>query len=123
LPSACGDGSEGCRSAGGRKMLDTVLWCVLWVVPPALAAAWIVVFLGVRGDLRVWRTKKDFGFDELDTLLESQENKYQVSKYLHKYKSDRRSYENRIAKSVVFLVAAALIVLADSVILILRLAF
>jgi uncharacterized membrane protein YecN with MAPEG domain len=97
-------------------MVDFILWAVLALLFIALA----VVSIYLRSDLRIWKTKKDFDFDELDKLLHAQEYKYEVSKYLHKYKSDRRSYENRIARMVIALIILMVLILADGSVLVLR---
>jgi hypothetical protein len=96
-------------------MLSVILWCFLAV----LALAMIILFFRLRIDHDVWKTKKDFSFDDLDKTLESQDYKTDVSKYLHKYKSDRRWYENRLAWEIVALIALMILFLADIFIIIL----
>jgi hypothetical protein len=90
-------------------MLPIILWSVLAL----LIIGWILLFVRIRKDQGIWKTKKDFSFDEIDKLLESQDYKFEISKYLHKYKSDRRWYENHIALEIVVLVVATLLILAD----------
>jgi len=85
----------------------------LWAVLIALVIVWLVLFVKFRTDHGIWKTKKDFSFDDLDKLLETQDYKYEVSKYLHKYKSDRRAYEDRIAKIIGVLIVLAVLILAD----------
>ncbi|MBD3391545.1 MAG: hypothetical protein GF418_05835 [Chitinivibrionales bacterium] len=104
---------------GEMTSLDIGLWAALVV----LLIVWVGVFYRFRAEHMVWKTKKDFDFDELDKVLAAQDYKHEVGKYLHKYKSDRRSYENRMARLVAFLAVAGLLGLADAAILLVRLAF
>lgn len=78
-------------------MTGTAFYMFLWCVLAASAVLWIILFLRLRIDHGIWKTKKDFSFNDLDKMLQSQDYKAEVSKYLHKYKSDRRWYENRLA--------------------------
>jgi|GEM_PF-7101056 len=92
-------------------MLTSILWGVLAI----LVVAWIILLLRIRKDHGIWKTKKDFSFSELDKLLESQDYTFEVTKYLHKYKSDRRWYENRIARGIFMLIAVTVLIVADVV--------
>lgn len=78
-------------------MTGTIAYFILWIIEAAIVTAGIVLLVRFRIDHGIWKTKKEFSFDDLDKTLESQDYKAEVSKYLHKYKSDRRWYENRLA--------------------------
>jgi hypothetical protein len=95
-------------------MITVILWCILVIV----AAAWTVLFMRLRIDHSVWKTKKDFSFNEVEKMMETQDYKAEVSKYLHKYKSDRRWYENRLAMEIVVLSVFSGLLIADIVVLI-----
>ena len=96
---------------------------ILWIVGAVLIAAWAFLFWQIRRYTGTWQTKKDFKFDELDKLLEKQDYKFEVNKYLHKYKSDRRWYENRIVRGWIFLSIIGLLFLVDAGMLVFKLVF
>jgi hypothetical protein len=96
-------------------MISIIQHPVEWISLVVLSAAWTAMLVQIIKHREIWKTKKDFSFDELDKLLESQDYKFEVSKYLHKYKSDRRWYEDRIARQTAVLALVTLCLLADIV--------
>ena len=93
---------------------------ILIGVAAALTIIWIIILVRFMADYGQWKTKQDFSFDELDKILGSDDYKYQVNKYLHKYRSDRRWYENRLVRGIVLLSVVLLAIFGTVLTLFLR---
>jgi type II secretory pathway component PulL len=97
-------------------MVNYILWSLIVV----FGLAWLIVLLRFRSVHGIWKTKRDFDYDELDKLLATQDYKFEVGKYLHKYKSDRRWYENRMVRWIVFLLVLTVLLLVAVLLLIFK---
>jgi hypothetical protein len=80
-----------------------------------LIISMIVVFMMFIHDHALWKTKKDIDFAELDRMLNETDNKILVNKYLHKYRADRRWYENRMVKETVAIALIMIGMFTDAV--------
>jgi hypothetical protein len=97
---------------GGKEKYSSMWTTILWCASGLLAIVWGGLFVALRRDHGIWKTKKDFSFNEIDRLLGSQDYRAEVSKYLHKYKSDRRWYENTLVREAVLLALVTLLLAA-----------